>query len=106
MVTFWLVEAMMRVSSDTQPLVTLFSTANKYCQAARSKSYLPHDPFFQQLRKTATSQFDSILSFANHLGMFSEEVATSGEQIGNMPQAFSHLACVSAAMNLGGGGDR
>ncbi|GKZ82892.1 hypothetical protein AnigIFM56816_007718 [Aspergillus niger] len=86
MVTFWLVEAMMR--------------------AARSKAYLPHDPFFQQLRKTATSQFDSILSFANHLGMFSEEVATSGEQIGNMPQAFSHLACVSAAMNLGGGSDR
>ncbi|PWY69627.1 glycosyl hydrolase [Aspergillus sclerotioniger CBS 115572] len=86
MVTFWLVEAMMR--------------------AARSKAYLPHDPFFQQLRKTATSQFDSILSFANHLGMFSEEVATSGEQIGNMPQAFSHLACVSAAMNLGGGGER
>ncbi|PYH89634.1 glycosyl hydrolase [Aspergillus ellipticus CBS 707.79] len=83
MVTFWLVEAMMR--------------------ASRSKAYLPHDPFFQQLRKTATSQFDSVLSFANHLGMFSEEVASSGEQIGNMPQAFSHLACVSAAMNLGGG---
>ncbi|RAL12584.1 glycoside hydrolase family 15 protein [Aspergillus homomorphus CBS 101889] len=83
MVTFWLVEAMMR--------------------AARSKAYLPHNQFFKQLQRTATSQFDSILSFANHLGMFSEEVATSGEQIGNMPQAFSHLACVSAAMNLGGG---
>ncbi|PYH44018.1 glycoside hydrolase family 15 protein [Aspergillus saccharolyticus JOP 1030-1] len=83
MVTFWLVEAMMR--------------------AARSKEYLPHNQFFKQLRRTATSQFDSILSFANHLGMFSEEVASSGEQIGNMPQAFSHLACVSAAMNLGGG---
>lgn len=32
--------------------------------------------------------------------MFSEEVAISGEQMGNTPQAFSHLACVSAAINL------
>lgn len=43
-----------------------------------------------------------MLSFANHLGIFSEEVAISGEQMGNTPQAFSHLACVSAAMHLGG----
>lgn len=48
------------------------------------------------------TNFDNMLSFANHLGMFSEEVAISGEQIGNTPQAFSHLACISAAMNLGG----
>jgi GH15 family glucan-1,4-alpha-glucosidase len=32
--------------------------------------------------------------------MFSEEVAISGEQMGNTPQAFSHLACISAALNL------
>jgi len=37
--------------------------------------------------------------------MFSEEVAISGEQMGNVPQAFSHLACISAAMNLGRGGE-
>jgi GH15 family glucan-1,4-alpha-glucosidase len=42
----------------------------------------------------------SMLSFANHLGMFSEEIAISGEQLGNTPQAFSHLALVSAATNL------
>jgi GH15 family glucan-1,4-alpha-glucosidase len=56
--------------------------------------------------KLALSHFDNILSYANHLGMFSEEVAISGEQMGNSPQAFSHLACVSAAINLGriGGG--
>jgi GH15 family glucan-1,4-alpha-glucosidase len=36
--------------------------------------------------------------------MFSEEVAISGEQMGNVPQAFSHLSCVSAAMNLAKGG--
>lgn len=50
------------------------------------------------------AHFDNVLSFANHLGMFSEEVAISGEQMGNAPQAFSHLACVSAAINLGRGG--
>lgn len=50
--------------------------------------------------KMALAYFDNILSYANHLGMFSEEVAISGEQIGNTPQAFSHLACVSAAINL------
>ena len=41
-----------------------------------------------------------ILSFSNHLSMFSEEIARSGEQLGNTPQAFSHLALVSAAFNL------
>jgi GH15 family glucan-1,4-alpha-glucosidase len=41
-----------------------------------------------------------VLSFANHLGIFSEEVASSGEAMGNVPQAFSHLSCISAAMNL------
>jgi GH15 family glucan-1,4-alpha-glucosidase len=50
--------------------------------------------------KLALSHFDNILSYANHLGMFSEEVAISGEQMGNTPQAFSHLACISAAINL------
>ncbi|PYI31727.1 glycosyl hydrolase [Aspergillus indologenus CBS 114.80] len=107
MVTFWLVEAMMRVRTTFLMFASAFRSSSNpvslYIQAARSKEYLPHNQFFKQLRRTATSQFDSILSFANHLGMFSEEVASSGEQIGNMPQAFSHLACVSAAMNLGGG---
>jgi hypothetical protein len=36
----------------------------------------------------------------NHLCMFSEEIARSGEQLGNNPQAFSHLALISAAFNL------
>lgn len=41
-----------------------------------------------------------MLSFSNHLSMFSEEIARSGEQLGNSPQAFSHLALISAAFNL------
>lgn len=38
-----------------------------------------------------------MLSFSNHLGMFSEEISRGGEQLGNTPQAFSHLALISAA---------
>jgi len=41
-----------------------------------------------------------MLGFSNHLNMFSEEIANSGEQLGNTPQAFSHLALISAAFNL------
>jgi GH15 family glucan-1,4-alpha-glucosidase len=41
-----------------------------------------------------------MLSFGNHLNIFSEEIAISGEQMGNTPQAFSHLALISAAFNL------
>jgi GH15 family glucan-1,4-alpha-glucosidase len=48
----------------------------------------------------AVNIFENILSFSNHLGMFSEEIARSGEQLGNTPQAFSHLALISAAFNL------
>lgn len=53
-----------------------------------------------EFRKEAFTYFDNVLSFGNHLGMFSEEADMDGEQIGNIPQAFSHLACVSAAMNF------
>jgi GH15 family glucan-1,4-alpha-glucosidase len=41
-----------------------------------------------------------MLSFSNHLSMFSEEISQGGEQLGNTPQAFSHLALISAAFNL------
>jgi GH15 family glucan-1,4-alpha-glucosidase len=44
--------------------------------------------------------FEKMLTYANHVGLYSEEIAPTGEQIGNFPQAFSHLALISAAMNL------
>ncbi|KAI9497865.1 Six-hairpin glycosidase-like protein [Zychaea mexicana] len=71
MCTFWLVEAMAR--------------AGKY-----DKKYL----------QKAVLMFEEMVSYSNHLGLFSEEVARSGELLGNVPQAFSHLAFISASFNL------
>jgi len=71
MCTFWLVEAMTRAS-------------------VYEPKYLVR----------AINLFENMLSFSNHLMMFSEEIARSGEQLGNTPQAFSHLALISAAFNL------
>jgi GH15 family glucan-1,4-alpha-glucosidase len=44
--------------------------------------------------------FEKMLTYANHVGLFSEEIALTGEQIGNFPQAFTHLALVDAAITL------
>ncbi|KAK4229518.1 trehalase [Podospora fimiseda] len=71
MCTFWLVEAMTRAS-------------------VYEPKYLVR----------AINLFENMLSFSNHLMMFSEEISRSGQQLGNTPQAFSHLALISAAFNL------
>ncbi|KAL2257703.1 hypothetical protein VTK26DRAFT_9275 [Humicola hyalothermophila] len=71
MCTFWLVEALTRAS-------------------VYEPKYLVR----------AINLFENMLSFSNHLMMFSEEISRSGEQLGNTPQAFSHLALISAAFNL------
>ncbi|PSR99364.1 glycosyl hydrolase [Coniella lustricola] len=71
MCTFWLVEALTRAS-------------------VYEPKYLAR----------AINFFENMLTFSNHLNMFSEEISRSGEQLGNTPQAFSHLALISAAFNL------
>jgi GH15 family glucan-1,4-alpha-glucosidase len=44
--------------------------------------------------------FEKMLGYANHLGLYSEQVGLSGEALGNFPQAFTHLSLISAAFNL------
>ncbi len=71
MCTFWLVEAMTRAGrADHARLVR------------------------------ARIIFERMLGYANHLGLYSEETGPGGEALGNFPQAFTHLALVSAAFGL------
>jgi len=69
--TFWLVEALTR--------------------AGRT------DP--KQLDK-ARLIFEEMLSYSNHLGLYAEEMSVNGMALGNYPQAFTHIALISAAWNL------
>ncbi len=69
--TFWLVEALTR--------------------AGRSDRRMLH---------RARLMFEEMLGYANHLGLYAEQTGRSGEALGNFPQAFTHLALISAAFNL------
>ncbi|KAI9472872.1 Six-hairpin glycosidase-like protein [Zychaea mexicana] len=71
MCTFWLVEALTRAGM-----------------------------YDRKLLNRAVVMFEEMVSYGNHLGLFSEEIARSGEMLGNTPQAFSHLSFISAAFNL------
>src|SRR5215475_7662043 len=44
--------------------------------------------------------FEKMLGYANHLGLYSEELGADGRHLGNFPQAFTHLALISAATYL------
>jgi GH15 family glucan-1,4-alpha-glucosidase len=50
--------------------------------------------------------FEKMLTYANHLGLFAEEIGTTGEQLGNFPQAFTHLALIDSAITLNAALDR
>jgi GH15 family glucan-1,4-alpha-glucosidase len=71
MCTFWLVEALTRAGSVRPELLA-----------------------------EARLLFERMLGYANHLGLFSEQTGPRGEALGNFPQAFTHLALISAAFNL------
>jgi GH15 family glucan-1,4-alpha-glucosidase len=69
--TFWLVEALTRAGKA--------------------------DP---ALLEEARLMFEHMLNYSNHLDIYSEEIGINGEAHGNTPQAFTHLALISAAYNL------
>jgi GH15 family glucan-1,4-alpha-glucosidase len=71
MCSFWLVEAMTR-AGKTNP----------------------------DLLDEARLLFERMLRYSNHLGLYSEQTGNQGEALGNFPQAFTHLALISAAFNL------
>jgi GH15 family glucan-1,4-alpha-glucosidase len=71
MCTFWLVEALTRAGA----------TDRRRLEEARLL-------------------FERMLGYANHLGLYAEQTGSTGEALGNYPQAFTHLALISAAFNL------
>ncbi len=44
--------------------------------------------------------FEKMFTYANHLGLYAEQIGPSGESLGNFPQAFTHLSLITAAFNL------
>jgi GH15 family glucan-1,4-alpha-glucosidase len=44
--------------------------------------------------------FEKMLTRANHVGLYAEETSPNGDQLGNFPQAFTHMGFISAAYNL------
>ncbi|MEJ2144172.1 MAG: glycoside hydrolase family 15 protein [Acidobacteriota bacterium] len=48
----------------------------------------------------ARYNFEKMLGYANHLGLYSEELGTRAQHLGNFPQAFTHLALISAAYDI------
>ena len=55
-------------------------------------------------KKKAKKLFDQLLSYSNHLGLFSEDIHFESKRLlGNFPQAYSHLALIETAINFSGG---
>src|SRR6185295_12755588 len=44
--------------------------------------------------------FEKMLGYANHVGLYGEELGPQAQHLGNFPQAFTHLALISAAFDL------
>ncbi|TRZ43705.1 glycoside hydrolase family 15 protein [Robertkochia solimangrovi] len=52
-------------------------------------------------KEKAIKLFDTLLSYSNHLGLFSEDIDFESKRLlGNFPQAYSHLALIETAINL------
>ncbi|MDA3865651.1 MAG: glycoside hydrolase family 15 protein [Salinivirgaceae bacterium] len=56
-------------------------------------------------KEKAESMFEKVLSYSNHVGLFSEDIDFESKRLlGNFPQAYSHLAIIETAINISGGG--
>jgi pentatricopeptide repeat protein len=44
--------------------------------------------------------FEKMLTYGNHVGLYAEQIGLTGEQLGNFPQAFTHLALISSGTYL------
>lgn len=95
MCTFWCVEALTRAGAYDKVRSTVPQTL-----PPSPLRLFSTDELYQKYLVQAINMFENLLSFSNHVNMFSEEISRSGEQLGNTPQAFSHLALISAAFNL------
>ncbi len=51
-------------------------------------------------KEKAREYFEKMLGYANHLGLYAEQLGVKGEHLGNFPQAFTHLGLISAAIEL------
>jgi len=64
-------------------------------------SFLYVDALAQSGRiEQARYAFEKMQMYCNHVGLFSEEIGPRGEQLGNFPQAFTHLSLITAATTL------
>ncbi len=43
---------------------------------------------------------EKMLSYANHVGLYAEEVGPTGEALGNYPYAFTHLSLITACYHI------
>ena len=62
--------------------------------------YVEMSVTFGAAGQSARFFFEKMLGYANHLGLYSEQLGFEGEHLGNFPQAFTHLGLISAAYNL------
>ncbi len=50
--------------------------------------------------------FEKMLGYANHVGLYAEQLGPAGEHLGNFPQAFTHLGLISAAYAIDRGSSK
>ena len=109
-------------ANDPKYVMTVKKTKEELCRNGLMYRYRNRDDFGEPMtsftictfwlikslyligeRDEAIQMFEQVLTYANHLGLFSEGIDfTSKRLLGNFPQGYSHLALIDAAMTLAG----